>query len=125
MKINTKFGTLYAQRGGFGYQLLDSKGFTIWDYDNDMPMRYKKELESCETEQEFFDLLNILINDEGIYWGTNKKELADLLYEEINDYETRNDIDLKTTKKFILETISSCANRIGKHYVLCGYWNYF
>ena len=127
LKIETKFGTLYITRGGFGYQLLDSKGIVIWDYDNDMPIRWRKYLKTCETEKEFFDTLNELIGDNGIYWGTNKKELAEELYQEIKDYEELNGRNVKerTTKKQVLDTITDCANKIGKYYVLCDYWNYF
>lgn len=125
MKVITNFGTLYIARGGFGYQLLDSKGIVIWDYDNDMLYHHRKELEKCETAQEFFDYLNELINDEGIYWGTNKKELAEALHKEISDYEELNNYEERTTKKQVLDTITECANKIGKFYALCGYWNYF
>lgn len=127
MKINTKFGKLFVEKGGFGYQLLDSFGYCMWDYDNDMPIRWKKDLEKCETEDKFFSALNELIGDEGIYWGKNKKKVAEELYQEIKDYEELNHRDIKerTTKKAVLETISECANHIGKYYVLCGYWNYF
>lgn len=128
MKINSKFGTLFVAKGGFGYQLLDSKGIVIWEFDNNAPVRWRKDLETCETEKELFDTLSCLIGDEiGIYWGTNKKELAEELYQEIKDYEELNGRNVKerTTKKQVLDTITDCANRIGKFYALFDYWNYF
>jgi len=128
MLVNTKFGTLYIAKGGFGYQLLDSKGIVICEYDNDMPIRWRKDLKTCETEQEFFDTLSELIGDEiGIYFGTNKKRLAEEIYQEIKEYEELNNRDIKerTTKKNVLEVLTECANHIGKYYVLCDYWNYF
>ena len=126
-RIDTKFGTLYFGRGGFGYILYDSLGFTMWDYDNPMVLEHSEELENAKTEQEFFDTLNELISDNGVCWGTNKKKITDELYQEIKDYEELNgrDIRERTTKKFVLDTITDCANKIGKYYVLVGYWNYF
>ena len=127
-RIDTKFGTLYIQVGvGLGYQLLDSNGIVIWDYDHDMPIRHAKDLSNAKTEQEFFNTLNFLCNDEGVYFGTNKKKLAGELYQEIKDYEELNERNIKerTTKKLVYETITDCANKIGKYYALCGYWNYF
>lgn len=128
IEIKTKFGNLYYEEMPMNEQaLIDSKGIIIWCYDNDMVKNHIKDLESAETEQEFFDLLNTLIDDNGIYWGKNKKKVADELYSEIKDYEERNGRNIKerTTKKLVLDTISECANRIGKYYALCDYWDYF
>lgn len=129
MKINTKFGTLFTEEMPMNeYALIDSNGIVIWYFDNNAPVRWRKDLENCETEQGFFNTLSNLIGDEvGIYFGTNKKKLAEEIYQEIKEYEKLNGRSIKerTTKKNVLEVLTECANHIGKHYVLCDYWNYF
>lgn len=125
MKINTKFGTLYIARGGFGYQLLDSKGIDMYNLFETKPKTLISALKKANTIQEFFNTLNKLTDEIGIWYGTNKKEIVNGLYEEIKDYEERNNYEERTTKKLVSEVINNCANRIGKYYALCSYWNYF
>ena len=74
--INTKFGTLYAERGvGFGYNLYDSNKELIQSYDNDMPFRWAKNLKKCETKEDFFDTLYYLIGEHTLVYETNKKRM--------------------------------------------------